>query len=158
MASRNKLTFKKIKKIFVEIGKSIGNFFKNIYKKIMALPKKVKLISLLWIVIAIVIIILIASTSSSKKTLSTYQGYEKVINDAAIKYVNDNGYYSTRENKLKVDLAELKDANLITEKDLPDNTCVGYSLTYYNDEDDIFTSSTYINCKKYTSEDYYEYK
>lgn len=158
MASRNKLTLNKIKRIFKEIGKSIGEFFKKLWQKYKELPSKVKLIGFIWLIILIVIVVLITSSSSNNKTLKAYHEYETKINDAALKYVENNNYYGTRDNKVKVDLEELKDANLITEKDLPDNTCKGYSLTYYDDETSSFNSVSYINCKKYTSEDYYDYK
>ena len=158
MASRNQKALNKVKRIFKEIGKSISEFFKGLWNKFQALPTKVKAIGGLWLVIIIVIIILISTTSSNKNILKTYQGYEKLINEATLKYIEANQYYGTRDNKVKVDLEELKDANLITEKDLPDNTCKGYSLTYYDDKASSFNSVSYINCKKYTSEDYYDYK
>ena len=158
MSRRNKLTLSKIKKIFKEVFKEIGDFFKNILKKIKALPTKVKMIIVVWIIILIIIITLITMTSNNTKTLSTYQKYEQTINEAALKYVENNSYYGTRDKKLKVDLEELKDAKLITDSNIPDNSCKGYSLTYYDDETETFNSKTYINCSKYTSSDYYDFK
>ncbi len=158
MASRNKSTLNKIKKIFKEVFKEIGEYFKNLFKKIKALPNTVKIIIGVWLIIFIIIIALITMTTNNTKNLNLYQKYEQTINEAALKYVEDNNYYATRDKKLKVDLEELKDAKLITDDNIPDNSCKGYSLTYYDDETETFNSSTYINCSKYTSTDYYDFK
>ncbi len=158
MASRNRKTSNQIAKAFKNIIKKIGNFFKKITEKIKALPSKIKAIIIVWLVILLIIILLIVMISSNKNKLETYHNYEKVVNDAAIKYVTNNSLHGAKESKLKVDLEVLKDEGLITENDLKDNTCLGYSLTYYDSETDTYSSNSYINCKGYTSEDYYEFK
>ena len=158
MASRNQKALNKVKRIFKEIGKSISEFFKGLWNKFQTLPTKVKAIGGLWLVIIIVIIILISTTSSNKNILKTYQGYEKLINEATLKYIEANQYYGTRDQKIKVDLEELKDEKLITDSNIPDNTCKGYSLAYYDDSTEEYKAVSYINCKKYTSKDYYDYK
>lgn len=158
MASRNKLTLNKIKRIFIEIFKSIGNFFKNLYTKFKNLPSKVKAIIIVWLIILIIIIVLIIGTSTNRKTVDVYNKFENVMNNASLEYVQNNSLYGTRDQKIKVDLEELKDANLINTSDIPDNSCKGFSLVYYDDATETNISSTYINCKDYTSEEYYDFK
>ncbi len=143
---------------FKKMFKKIGTFFKNLYLKFMALPNKLRYIIYIWSVAVILILILIFGTASNNKLIDRYQNVENIINEAALKYVEVNEIYPSRDNKLKLDVEVLKDLNYVTSKEIDDDTCEGYSLVYYDDESDSYTSKTYINCKKYTTTDYFDYK
>lgn len=143
---------------FKKIFKKIGSYFKNLYLKFMALPNKLRCIIYIWSVAVILILILIFGTASNNKLIDRYQNIENIINEAALQYVEVNEIYPSRDNKLKLDVEVLKDLNYVTSKEIDDDTCEGYSLVYYDDESDSYTSKTYINCKKYTTTDYFDYK
>ena len=143
---------------FKKMFKKIRTFFKNLYLKFMALPNKLRYIIYIWSVAVILILILIFGTASNNKLIDRYQNVENIINEAALKYVEVNEIYPSRDNKLKLDVEVLKDLNYVTSKEIDDDTCEGYSLVYYDDESDSYTSKTYINCKKYTTTDYFDYK
>ena len=41
---------------------------------------------------------------------------------------------------------------------LNDNTCEGVSVVYYDDNKNDYVVDSYLNCKRYTSKNYWDYK
>ena len=160
---------KSVKKINNEFLKRVIKFFKKIwklvkylmvsaYKKFMQLPKKVRYILGVWVVVVILLLSFISCANSSKKFYAKYTKFEKDISVRAVEYVDNTGFYATRDNELILDLEILKEENFIGGSELIDNTCDGYSVVYYDDQKDEFKAKSYINCDKYTSKDYWKNK
>jgi len=154
----------RIKRVFVNIWKSICAFFKNIYNSFNNLPKKTKQILGVWAIVIVIIILIIIASSSNNKFLSEYESYEKKVNDAALSYVTDNEIYPSENNKLKLDINALVDSGYLNESDVV-GTCGGFAVIYAKDstnEDGDTTISyvvnTYLNCSNYTTKGYNNYK
>ena len=49
-------------------------------------------------------------------------------------------------------------SNDLTEEDIAHKSCDGFSIVYYDDEQDEYVIDSYLNCKKYTSKNYWDYK
>lgn len=160
MTVRKRSFLNKLKRCFVEAVKELGESCRKLFKKFVALPSKIKIIGGIWIVIFIIILALVISSSNNKKNMKIYQGYEETINKAALEYVERNNLYATRYSKLKIDLEELKDARLITDEDVSDNSCRAYTLVYFDDNKEEYVGNTYLHCLKfkYKTDDYDTYK
>ena len=48
--------------------------------------------------------------------------------------------------------------NTATAKELTDKSCSGFSLVYYDDVSEKYVTNSYINCSKYTTDGYSDYK
>ena len=158
VVKKKKFTLKKVKRFFINLFKLIGEFFKNLYNKFMSLKKHVRYIVYVWAGVFLLIIILIIISVSNNRFKADYVQIENKINDAALRYVKDNNLYPLRANKLEVSLDMLKDFGYIRESEIEDSSCCGYAKVYYDTDTDSYTSTPYINCKKYTSEGYKENK
>ncbi len=155
---RSKFSLKKVKKMFINLFNKVKNYFVNVYNKFMSLPKYVRHLVYLWSIVLLIIITLIIGTFSNNKMLEKYHEAENNVNNAALRYVQNYNIYPTRDSKLNISLEVLKDLNLISQKDVGnDNTCKGYSILYYDDENESYVSKSYINCNKYTSDEYFDY-
>lgn len=155
----------KVKRSLKRLIRKIVLFFKNLYKKFMDLPKKVRMILGVWTVVVVLIVVVIIAGSVNNNFLNKYKSIEKVVNEAALQYVKDNKIYPMESNKLKLDINALVDNGYLTKKDINDNTCEGFSVIYAKGdvtiEDELnaeFNINTYINCDKYTTEGYNDYK
>ena len=42
--------------------------------------------------------------------------------------------------------------------DIKENKCEGFSVSYYDDKKEDYVINSYINCKKYTTRGYSDYK
>ena len=80
------------------------------------------------------------------------------MNAGAIDYVTTYSLYPTKDSKLKLDLEILKEDNHIYPEDIKDKSCVGFSLIYYDDKDEKYVADSYINCEKYTTKGFSDYK
>ena len=147
-----------LKKYFLKFVKFIKNFVVDLYKKFMELPKKVRYIIGVWVVVVILLVSFIACSNSSKKFYEKYTLFEQNISARALEYVKDRGIYATQDHKLVLDLEILKEENYIGGSELIDNTCEGISVIYYNDEKDEYVIDSYVNCDDYTSKNYWDYK
>lgn len=152
--SFKKKFIKNLKKLWL----AIKNFVIGLYKKFMELPKKVRYVIGIWVLVVVVLLVFIGGADGTNKFYSKYAAYEEAITKKALIYVNQNNIYATVDNKLIVDLEVLKENKLITDADIDDDTCEGISVVYYDDEKDDYVINSYLNCKKYTSKNYWDYK
>ena len=153
-----KKVLKKSKKNFIKILKLIKKLLKLLKDKFMDLPQKIRMIIYVWGVVFILLLFLILATGSSKKFYNKYTTYESKVSAAAKSYVEDKNLYATIDKKIIVDLAVLKEENYLGKTELDDTTCEGYSIIYYEDEKSEFIVDSYLNCSKYTSKYYWDYK
>lgn len=151
-------TLKKIVKFFKKVWKLIKYLVSSLYKKFMTLPRKVRYVLGVWVIVVILLVSFISCANGSKKFYAKYTKFESDISVRAIEYVDANGFYATKDNELFLDLEVLKEGNYIGGSELVDDTCEGYSVVYYDDQKDEFKAKSYVNCKKYTSKDYWKYK
>ena len=149
---------KLLKKYFLKFVNFIKNLVVDLYKKVMELPKKVRYIIGVWVVVVILLVSFIVCSNSSKKFYEKYTLFEQNISARALEYVKDRGIYATQDHKLVLDLEILKEENYIGGSELIDNTCEGISVIYYNDEKDEYVIDSYVNCDDYTSKNYWDYK
>lgn len=155
---KKKLSLKKIKKIFVNIGRKIVKYVKSLWEKFMALPRNTRYIVYVWGVVFLVIVFLIAISRGNNIFLEDYQNLEKAMNVGALDYVETYSLYPVKGNKLKLDLEFLEENNYVYSEDIKDKTCAGFSLVHFDDEEEKYVISSYINCDKYTTEGYSDYK
>lgn len=149
---------KLLKKYFLKFVEVIKNFVLGLYKKFMNLSKKIRYIIGVWVVVIVLLVSFIACSNNSKKFYEQYTLFEQNISARALEYVKDRGIYATQDHKLVLDLEILKEENYIGGSELIDNTCEGISVIYYNDERDEYVIDSYVNCDKYTSKNYWDYK
>ena len=155
---KKKSAWVKIKKIARATWKEFLEFVKKMYKNFMALPTKVRYIVYIWFFVILLILILIIGSVSSSKFMNEYVEIENTISKAALEYIEYKGIYPVKDNELILDMEVLKDSNYLEEDDITDNTCSGFSAIYYKDVDKEYVVKSYINCKKYTTKGYLEYK
>lgn len=148
----------KSKKFFIKIWNYIKRFLKNLKDKFMELPKKVRLVIYVWAVVLLLLLIFIEATSSSKKFFNKYSTFESNVSAAALEYVKDKNIFATIDKKVHVELAILREEKYVDATDIDDNTCEGVSVIYYDDSKSEYVVDTYLNCDKYTSKYYWDYK
>lgn len=151
-------SFNKLKKLFARLCKLILKMLKSLKDKFMDLPKKARLIIYVWAIIIVLLLLLIVATGSSKKFYNKYASYESNISAAALSYVKDNNIFTTIDKKIIVDLAVLKSENYISDTTISDESCDGFSVIYYDDAKSEYIVDSYLNCKRYTSKYYWDYK
>ncbi len=150
--------FNKFKKWMGKVGVAIKKFVKKLYDKFMELPKKIRLIIYVWVIVVFVLLVFIGATNGSKKFYSEYQDMENKLTAQALKYVKNKNIYATKDNKLVIDLETLKETNYVDASIVSDDTCEGISVVYYDDNKDDYVVSSYLNCKRYTTKNYWDYK
>lgn len=155
---RKKINFKKIKKSFINLAKKIVKKVKELWAKFMALPSKVRYIVYIWSVVFLIVVVLIVASRNNNEFLKDYQNLENAMSSGALDYVNSHSLYPVKDNKLKLDLELLTEDNYVYEEDINDKSCVGFSLVHYDDKDEKYVVSSYINCDKYTTDGYSDYK
>ena len=158
VVKKKKPFLKKVKIVFKKILFAILDFFENIYRKFMSLKDYVRYIIYVWVVVFVLIVILIVASASNTKFKEDYVAIENTLNEAALYYTEKNEFYPPRANKLMLQLDMLEDLGYIKKEDISDSSCVGYARVYYDNEKDSYSSQSYINCKKYTSEGYFDNK
>lgn len=155
---KKKPFLKKVKIFFKKILYRILDFFENLYNKFMSLKDYVRYIIYVWLVVFVLIVILIVISFSNTKFKEDYLQIENILNEAALKYTQDNEFYPPRANKLKLQLDMLEDLGYIQKSSISDESCVGYARVYYDNDKDTYSSNSYITCKKYTTEGYSDNK
>lgn len=155
---KKKFTLKRIKKILIIVWNNIVSYFKKLYENFMSLPKKIRSVTYVWASVLLVILLIILFATSNNKYLEKYVAIEGDMNDATLSYVNDYELYPSPENKLKLDLNVLVDFNYLSDIDVKENKCEGFSVVSYDDIKDDYTINSYINCNKYTTKYYSDYK
>lgn len=155
---KSKFTLKKVKKMFVNIWKKIVGFFKSLKNKFMKLPEKTRYITYVWVVVVLLIFILILASNSNNKFLEDYSNLENDVKNATLDYVKSNEIYPTKDSRLNVSIEALKDYGFLYEDSIKDKSCQGFGRIYYDDEKEDYVVDAYINCKKYTTKGYSDYK
>lgn len=165
----NKEFVSKAKKVMVDVWNKTKKLFKRLWSfikktaiklkdKFMELPKKIRMVIYVWCAVIVILFLFIAITNGSNKFYAKYSEMENAISDKALKYVQDRNFYATKDNKLKIDLQTLKDEKYVTSAILTDNTCEGVIVVYYDDAKDDYVVDSYLNCERYTSKNYWDYK
>ena len=82
-------------------------------------------------------------------------------------YVTNESVYPTKENKAYIPLESLIVGNYASKKNFTDNVdkdkdgsddlCKGYSVVYYNGEEEQYSIESFVSCDKYTSKYYNDY-
>lgn len=155
---KQKFTLKKVKKLFLDIWKNVCKFFKTLYGRFMNLPQNVRSIIYVWAVVVFIVVLMIVLTSSNNQFLKQYVTIENEMNASTLDYVKSNELYAVSSNKLKLDLNVLLDYDYLYEDAISDKTCEGFSLVYYDEEKEDYDVDSYINCDKYTTSGYSDYK
>jgi hypothetical protein len=52
----------------------------------------------------------------------------------------------------------LKEEKYLSTTAIDDDTCDGFSVVYYDDDKSEYVIDSYLNCKRYTSKYYWDYK
>lgn len=156
--SKFKRVLKRIRRFFVRLFKRIGYFFAQLYRKFMDLPKYVRQVVYVWVIVLVLILSLIGISNANKVMIEDYQGIEDKINSAALDYITSNELYPGKNNKLKLSIDMLEDLGYLYESSVFDSTCDGFALAYYDVETEEYTVNSYISCKKYKTENYDDYK
>lgn len=158
LKKKSKLFFNKLKKVIKRILTIVKSFFINLWKKFMSLSLKIRLIIYVWLIVVISLCAFIIFSNASKKFYAKYEKFENNISTRALQYIKENNFYTTKENKLKVNLETLKEHGYVDVTHISDDTCEGISVIYYDDSKEEYVVDTYLNCKKYTSKNYWDYK
>lgn len=152
--TKKKFTLKKVKRIFINLLREIGNLFKGLFNKFMQLSVNTRAIICVWVVIVGLLIALVFVGSSNNNFIGTYSELENKMNEAAINYFKKYEIYPLSTNKERLDMQLLLDFSSLYESDIFDDTCVGYSVGYYDEDSEDYVVNSYLNCKKYTTEGY----
>ena len=162
----------KKKKIFVKnVKKTLSNVkkpFNAIISKIKEMNHTTKVIVLVWIAIILLILFMALLVGISKENREKYYVMEKKLYDMTLNYVTTEKVYPTKENKAYIPLESLIVSgyakrvefidNVDKDKDGKDDLCKGYSVVYYNGEEEQYSIESFISCDKYTSKYYNDYK
>ena len=140
------------KKFFI----GIKNFFKKCYENFMKLSKTVRIIIGVWVAVILVILILVVASNANNKKIKEYGEIEKMLNEAAIRYVEYSDINKpTVSTKLRLDAQGLIDLGYVDKDVFENKLCKGYSIIYYNENGENPVVESFINCKGYTSKDYF---
>ncbi len=154
---KKKITFgKKVKRTFKKAIRGIVKFFVNLKDKFMSLSKTVRYIIGVWFIVLLVIIVLVVGSNKTAKNLDSYHEIEKKLSDAALTYVLKNDLYPNIGKKLKIDMNLLLDEKYLDSSYVTDKTCIGYSIVFYDEEEEDYDINSYINCKHYTTKNFAE--
>ena len=133
-------------------------FFDELIDKFMKIPKKWRLVILVWVVILLFLIIFIIVGSNNKKHIQEYENIESKMVDATMKYLEEKELYPTQMKQLNLSLDALVDYAGLDNKLFDGKTCIGFTKSYYSDEDEKYIVHPYLNCKGYTTEGYRDNK
>ena len=160
---KKKIFKKNIKKVL----STIINPFKGIINKINKMNHTTKVILLVWIVIILLILFMALLVGLSKNNRTRYYEMEEKLYDATLNYVTNENVYPTKENKAYIPLESLIVGNYASKKVFTDNVdrdkdgnddlCKGYSVVYYNGEEEQYSIESFVSCDKYTSKYYNDY-
>lgn len=129
-------------------------FTKRKYNQFMALPKHIRIITYVWVVIILLILIIILGSISNNKFQKQHKEMEERIAKVAVTYAQDNLIYGSSDNKERIDIEALIDNSYINRDEFADKTCKGFVVLSYDEEAEKVAAKTYLNCKKYTTKGY----
>ena len=137
---------KKIKKIFVKFASKIKN-----------INGKAKAIILVWTVVVVLVALLAVLVSSSNESRAKYYKMEDAMTKAVLDYVETEEIYPVKDSKANIPLESLLLGNYLYKSDVADDSCKGYSIVYYNGDEEQYVVESYISCDEYTSKYYSDY-
>lgn len=133
--------------------KKIKRAFKELWENIKAIPNKVKVVIGIWAIVLIFIITLIVIGNSNKRFIEEYRYIERTIDTAMLKYVNQNEYYGTVDAPIKMPVEMLYEYG-VDESLIKKHNCTGFSMSYYDEDNDSNLISSYISCDDYVTKGY----
>ena len=160
---KKKIAKKKMKKIGLYIKKP----FSVIRNKLNKMNQTTKVVVLVWVVVILLISFMALLVGVSKSNREMYYDMEEKLYNATLSYVTQQNVYPTSENKAYIPVESLIIDNYVTKKDFTDRVdrdkdgsndlCKGYSVVYYNGEEEQYSIESFISCDKYTSKYYNDY-
>lgn len=153
-----KSTLNKMKKSFKKLLTNIKELCIELWDKFMILPAKVRMVICVWLIVIVLVLGFIGISNGSKKFYAKYDQFEKNVSDRALQYIKEKNYFATKDNKIKVNLETLKEEGYVDITHISDETCEGITVVYYDDYKEDYVIDTYLNCKRYTSKNYWDYK
>ena len=137
--------------------KKIKKIFSKVVNKIKNMDSKTKSIIVVWTIIIIVIALMGLLVSSSNQNRAKYYKMEKAMTDAVLDYVETEEIYPVKDSKANIPLESLLLGNYLYKSDVADDSCKGYSIVYYNGDEEQYVVESYISCDEYTSKYYSDY-
>lgn len=150
---KKKLTFKRAMR---NLFRNIGKYLKGLKDNFMKLSPTTRKIIYIWLVVVIVILALVFFSTKNANRLDKYKEMEKRMDDSAILYAETKQLFPNVNQKMKLDLDMLREYKYVLDTDVPDKTCKGYSLIYYDLEEEEYHVNSYLNCKHYTTKNFAE--
>lgn len=154
---KKEISKKKIKKVLSNIKQFFSDLFDNIKTKYNSMNKTTKQIMFVWLGVFCIIVFMVLFVSLAKLSSKKYINMESAMDKAALNYVESGNMYATKDEKIKIPLKSLLLTEDMSEEDVAHKSCDGYSVVYYNDEDEKYIVESYISCDKYTSDFYNDY-
>lgn len=152
------------KTVLRNIKKLIIKLFKKIINKYNSLDSFYKKIVNIWAIGLVILIIFLSFVGVSTKDVNNYIDWENKIKDAGLEYAKDNEIYTNASKPLIVSYEVLVENGYLNKAEIPNKSCTGYARVIYSLDEESengegeFKVSSYINCKKYTTEGYSENK
>lgn len=137
--------------------KKVKKIFSKMVSKIKGIDSKTKSIIVVWAIILVVILLMALLVSSSNENREKYYKMEKAMTDAVLDYVKTEGIYPVKDSKANIPLESLVLGNYLYKSDIADDSCKGYSVVYYNGDEEQYVVESYISCDKYTTKYYSDY-
>jgi hypothetical protein len=137
--------------------KRIKKIYSKVVNKVKSIDKKTKLIIAVWLVILLIICLLALLVTTSNASRKKYYDMEKSMDNAVLNYVRAAGVYPVKDSKANIPLESLLLGNYIFKKDIADDSCKGYSIVYYNGDEEQYVVESYISCDEYTTKYYSDY-
>ena len=124
---------------------------------VKGVDKKTKSIIMVWVVVVVLILLMALLVTSSNENREKYYKMEKAMTDAVLDYVKTEGIYPVKDSKANIPLESLVLGNYLYKSDIADDSCKGYSVVYYNGDEEQYVVESYISCDKYTTKYYSDY-
>lgn len=137
--------------------KKIKKMSSKIINIVRGVDKKTKSIIMVWVVVVVLILLMALLVTSSNENREKYYKMEKAMTDAVLDYVKTEGIYPVKDSKANIPLESLVLGNYLYKSDIADDSCKGYSVVYYNGDEEQYVVESYISCDKYTTKYYSDY-
>ena len=137
--------------------KKIKKIFAKIVNLIKGIDMKTRSIIIVWVVVLALILLMGLLVSSSNQNRAKYYKMEKAMTEAVLDYVETENIYPVKDSKANIPLESLLLGNYLYKSDVADDSCKGYSIVYYNGDEEQYVVESYISCDKYTTKYYSDY-
>lgn len=145
---------KSFKRVLKDILRAIVSYLISLRDNFMKLSKTTRRIIYVWLIVAVVVLLLALFANLNAKKIESHQLMEQKLEVATKQYVTKMEFYPNVNKKLKVDMDMLVAEKYLTDEDITDKTCKGYSVVYYDEVEEKYHIESYINCKHYTTKDF----